>query len=175
MTWWGVRLDGVALINLIMCIGFSVDFRYNNLQNDLFLLYQTTVLLHKIHLHSPSYEWCTRHASFWIGFKAYSSDKYYWIWGHMRGIWVLFPMRYGSLISFGEWLSDILKWRGMFADPRSAHCAKQFAKQFLFYCENGSSQGFLHVTQMFVGVGQAIIPYLKEEIQGYLLIWKSGL
>ena len=27
MTWWGVRLDGVALINLIMCIGFSVDFR----------------------------------------------------------------------------------------------------------------------------------------------------
>ena len=25
MTWWGVRLDGVALINLIMCIGFSVD------------------------------------------------------------------------------------------------------------------------------------------------------
>lgn len=26
MTWWGVRLDGVALINLIMCIGFSVDF-----------------------------------------------------------------------------------------------------------------------------------------------------
>ena len=26
MTWWGVNLDGVALINLIMCIGFSVDF-----------------------------------------------------------------------------------------------------------------------------------------------------
>ncbi len=23
---WGVNLDGVALINLIMCIGFSVDF-----------------------------------------------------------------------------------------------------------------------------------------------------
>ena len=53
---WGVRLDGVALINLIMCIGFSVDFRYNNLQNYLFLLHQTTVLLHKIHLLSPSYE-----------------------------------------------------------------------------------------------------------------------
>lgn len=26
MAWWGIRLDGVALINLIMCIGFSVDF-----------------------------------------------------------------------------------------------------------------------------------------------------
>ena len=26
MTWWGVNLDGIALINLIMCIGFSVDF-----------------------------------------------------------------------------------------------------------------------------------------------------
>ncbi len=26
MAWWGVRLDGVALINLIMCMGFSVDF-----------------------------------------------------------------------------------------------------------------------------------------------------
>ena len=26
MTWWGVNLDGVALINLIMCIGFSVDY-----------------------------------------------------------------------------------------------------------------------------------------------------
>ena len=26
MTWWNVNLDGVALINLIMCIGFSVDF-----------------------------------------------------------------------------------------------------------------------------------------------------
>merc|ERR1712223_1775697 len=26
MSWWGVNLDGVALINLIMCIGFSVDY-----------------------------------------------------------------------------------------------------------------------------------------------------
>jgi len=26
MTWWGINLDGIALINLIMCIGFSVDF-----------------------------------------------------------------------------------------------------------------------------------------------------
>jgi hypothetical protein len=26
MTWWNVNLDGIALINLIMCIGFSVDF-----------------------------------------------------------------------------------------------------------------------------------------------------
>ena len=26
MTLWGISLDGVALINLIMCIGFSVDF-----------------------------------------------------------------------------------------------------------------------------------------------------
>jgi len=26
MTLWGINLDGVALINLIMCIGFSVDF-----------------------------------------------------------------------------------------------------------------------------------------------------
>ena len=26
MTLWDINLDGVALINLIMCIGFSVDF-----------------------------------------------------------------------------------------------------------------------------------------------------
>jgi len=26
MAWWNVSLDGIALINLIMCVGFSVDF-----------------------------------------------------------------------------------------------------------------------------------------------------
>ena len=38
-------------------------------------------------------------------------------WGHMKGIWVLFQMRYGSLICPKEWLSDRPKWRGMLADP----------------------------------------------------------
>ena len=36
--------------------------------------------------------------------------------------------------------------------------------------EKGSVSASLSVTWLFVGVGEAIIPHLKEDIQGYLLI-----
>ena len=57
----------------------------------------------------------------------------------MKGIWVLFQMRYGSLICSKEWLSDRPKWRGMLADPGATQ-PKQEAKQqkttVLEWCEN---------------------------------------
>ena len=36
--------------------------------------------------------------------------------------------------------------------------------------EKGSVSASLPVTWLFVGVGEAIIPHLKEDIQGYLLM-----
>ena len=58
----------------------------------------------------------------------------------------------------------------MHADPSWTSLCKAVSKTMLELDENRrclSSQG---VTLLFVGVGEAIIPHLKEDIQGYLLI-----
>ena len=46
----------------------------------------------------------------------------------------------------------------------------QQCKTLLIWFEKGSGPAFMAVIWLFPGVGKAIIPHLKEDIQGYLLI-----
>ena len=120
---------------------------------------------------STRYVWLIR----WLTLENhYFINKYLGIWVHMKAIYVLFQLIYGSLIYSKGLQSERPKWRGMHADPSWTSLCKAVSKTILEWCENRRSLSFLPVTWLFVGVGQAIIPHLKEEIQGYLLIWKSG-
>ena len=80
---------------------------------------------------------------------------------------LLFQMRYGSLICSKKWLSERPNWRGMFWGWKK--------KQYWTDVKTWVASASLAVTWLFLRVGQAIIPHLKEGIPGYLLIWKSGL
>ena len=79
-------------------------------------------------------------------------------------------MGYGGLICSKRLQSDRPKWRGMPADPRRTSLCKAVSKTMLEWCENRRCLSSQTVTWLFVGVGEAIIPHLKEDIQGYLLI-----
>ena len=83
---------------------------------------------------------------------------------------VPFHMGYGGLIWSKRLQSDSLKCRGMPADPRWASLCKTVSKTMLELGENRRCLSFQTVTWLFVGVGYAFIPHLKEDIQGYLLI-----
>ena len=56
------------------------------------------------------------------------------------------------------------------ADPRRTSLCKAVSKTMLEMRENRRCLSFQTVIWLFVGVGEAIIPHLKEDIQGYLLI-----
>ena len=58
----------------------------------------------------------------------------------------------------------------MLAEVSQTSLCKTVSKTILFGCEKGTAPAFLAVTWLFLGVEQAIIPHLKEDIQGYLLI-----
>ena len=58
----------------------------------------------------------------------------------------------------------------MYADPSWTSLCKTVSKTMLESDENRRCLSSQTVTWLFVGVGEAIIPHLKEDIQGYLLI-----
>ena len=93
---------------------------------------------------------------------------------HMKAKDVPFHIWYGGLICIKAFQSDIPKWGGLFADPRWTSVCKTEAKQWLSGVKTGGVSASLPVTWLFLWVGYAIIPLMKEDIQGYMLIWKSG-
>ena len=60
----------------------------------------------------------------------------------------------------------------MLADPGATNQKQEAKQQYWREVKTGGCLSSQSVTWLFVGVGQAIIPHLKEEIQGYLLISK---
>ena len=90
----------------------------------------------------------------------------------MKAMYVPFHMGYGSLIYFKGLQNDRPKYRGMLAEVSQTSLCKSVSKTTPFGCEKGSASAFLPVTWLFLWVMQAILPHLKEDIQGYLLIWK---
>ena len=90
---------------------------------------------------------------------------------HLEALNLPFHLRYSSLIYSKGLQSDRPKCRGMPADPRRTSLCKAVSKTILIWGETGSDPAFLAVIWLFLGIGQAtIIPHLKEDIQGYLLI-----
>ena len=87
---------------------------------------------------------------------------------------LLFHMRYCGHICSKGLQSGRQKWGGMSADPRRTTVCKTVSKTMLEWCENKRYLSSLPVTWLFSRVVLGIIPHLKEDIQGYLLIWKSG-
>ena len=55
------------------------------------------------------------------------------------------------------------------ADPRRTSLCRAVSKTILIWGKTGSDPAFQAVIWLFLGIGQAIIPHLKEDIQGYLL------
>ena len=89
---------------------------------------------------------------------------------HMKAKDVPFHMGYGGLICSKALLSDEPKWGGRYADPRWMTVWKTVGKTMLDWGENRRCPRSLPIIWMFLWVENAIIPHLKEEIQGYLLI-----
>ena len=89
---------------------------------------------------------------------------------HMKAMNVPFQLMYGRLICSKGLESERPKWRGMLAKVSRASLCNTVSKTFLEWCENWRCLSFLPVIWLFLWVGQAIIPHLKEDIQGYLLI-----
>ena len=85
---------------------------------------------------------------------------------HMKAIDVFFYLMYGSSMCSKGLQSDRPKWRGMSEHPRRASLCKAVSKTMLEWCENRRCLNSLPVIWLFLRVRQAIIPHLKEDIQG---------
>ena len=93
---------------------------------------------------------------------------------HMKAKDVPFHMGYGGMICSKALLSDKPKREGRYADPRWTTVCNTVSKTMLEWGENRRCLRSLPIIWMFLWVENAIIPHLKEEIQGYLLILKLG-
>ena len=89
---------------------------------------------------------------------------------HIKAMYVPFQMGYGRLTCYKGLQSDRLKCLRVWVESSQTSLCKSVSKTIQNLCEKGSAPAFLAVTLLFLGVGQAIIPHLKEDIQGYLLI-----
>ena len=89
---------------------------------------------------------------------------------HMEAMYVPFHMGYCSLICYKGLQSERAKCLRELVEVSQTSLCKTVSKTMMFSGEKGSVSAFLAVTWLFLGVGQAIIPHLKEDIQGYLLI-----
>ena len=49
----------------------------------------------------------------------YFTNKYLCFWGHMKALYAIFHMRYGSLVCWKKWLSDSPEYRGHLVNPRA--------------------------------------------------------
>ena len=58
----------------------------------------------------------------------------------------------------------------MLADPGATQQKREAKQQYWREVKTGGSISSQSFTWLFDGVGQAIIPHLKEDIQGYILI-----
>ena len=83
---------------------------------------------------------------------------------------VPFHLIYSGLVYSKGLQNDRPKCRGMPADPRRTTVCKTVSKTSLEWCVNRRCLSSLPDTLLFLGVGCATIPHLKEDIQGYLLI-----
>ena len=88
---------------------------------------------------------------------------------------VPFHMGYVGLICSKAFQSDRPKWGGMYADARWTSLCKTVSKTMLESDENRRCLSSQTVTWLFLGVWESFIPHLKEDIQGYLLMWKQEL
>ena len=93
---------------------------------------------------------------------------------HIKLNYLPFHMRYGGMICLKALQSDRPKWGGMHADPRWMSVCNTVNKTMLERVKTGGVSASLPVSWLFLWVEYAIIPHLKEDIQGYLLIGKSG-
>ena len=69
--------------------------------------------------------------------------------------------------------NDRPKWRGVYADPRWTTVCKTVSKTILIWSEKRGCLSSQTVTWLFLWVGYAFTPHLKEDIQGYLLMWNQ--
>ena len=88
----------------------------------------------------------------------------------MKAMCVPFHMVYGGFMCCQRLQSDRPKWRGSLAEVSQTSLCRTVSKAIQFGSEKWTAPAILAVTWLFLGVGQAIIPHLKEDIQGYLLI-----
>ena len=76
--------------------------------------------------------------------------------------YLLFQMRYGSLVCSKQWLCETQICWGMFFRLEETTVLERQ--------ENRGCLSFLSATWLFLGVRWAIIPHLKEDVKGYVLI-----
>ena len=93
---------------------------------------------------------------------------------HIKAMYVPFQIGNCRLTCYKGLQSDRLKCLRVWVESSQTSLCKSVSKTILFGCEKESAPAFLSVILLFLRVQQAIIPHLKEDIQGYLLIGKSG-
>ena len=89
---------------------------------------------------------------------------------HMEAMYVPFHMGYCSLICLKGLQNERPKCLRELAEVSQTSLCRTVSKAIQFGSEKWTAPAILAVTWLFLGVGQAIIPHLKEDIQGYLLI-----